>query len=134
MENLLRKHANDWDMTTARIIGAAIEVHRSIGPGLLESAYHACMEEELKLRGLEFRREVPIQLNYRGRSLECGYRVDFVIEGVVVEIKAIEQVQPVHRAQLMTYLHLLRLPCGLLLNFHSAAMKDGITRVIRTPQ
>ena len=103
MEYLLRKHANDWDMATARIIGAAIQVHR-------------------------------IQLSYRGRSLECGYRVDFVVEGVVVEVKAIEQVQPIHRAQLMTYLHLLRLPCGLLLNFHSAAMKDGITRVIRTPR
>lgn len=134
MEYPLRKHANDWDMGTARIIGAAIEVHRSIGPGLLESAYQACMAEELKLRGLEFRREVPLQLSYRGRSLECGYRVDFVVEGVVVEIKAIEQVQPIHRAQLMTYLHLLRLPCGLLLNFHSAALKDGITRVIRTPR
>ena len=134
MPNVLRSHANAWDATTDRIIGAAIEVHRELGPGLLESAYQACLAEEMSLRGLEFRRHVPLQVQYRGRTLESAYQVDFVVQRVVVELKAVEQVVPVHRAQLLTYLRLMHLPCGLLVNFNVPVLKDGVTRLIRSPQ
>jgi GxxExxY protein len=131
--NPLRSYANAWDATTGRIIGAAIEVHRGLGPGLLESAYRICLAEELALRGLEFKRELPLPVQYRGRTLDSAYRVDFVVEGVVVELKAVEQVLSVHRAQLQTYLRLMNLPCGLLLNFNVSTLKDGVTRLVHTP-
>jgi GxxExxY protein len=131
---LLRSHSNTWDATTGRIIGAAIEVHRILGPGLLESAYRICLTEELSLRGLAFRREVPLPVQYRGRTLDTAYRIDFVVEGIVVELKAVEQVMPVHRAQVQTYLRLTNRPCGLLLNFNVPVLKDGVTRLIHTPK
>jgi len=132
--HILRHYSNAWDGTTARIIGAAIEVHRALGPGLLESAYRICLAEELSLRGLEFRREIPLPVQYRGRTLDSAYRIDFVVEGVVVELKAVEQVLPVHRAQVQTYLRLTNLRCGLLLNFNVPVLKDGVTRMIHTLQ
>ena len=131
--NLLRGHSNAWDALTGRIIGAAIEVHRALGPGLLESAYRTCLAEELALRGLAFKRELPLPVQYRGRTLDSAYRVDFVVEGVVVEVKAVEQLMPVHRAQVQTYLRLTNLPCGLLLNFNVPTLKDGVTRLVHTP-
>jgi GxxExxY protein len=132
MTDLLRSSSNAWDATTARIIGAAIEVHRTLGPGLLESAYRVCLAEELSLRGLAFKRELPLPVQYRGRTLDSAYRIDFVVEGVVVEVKAVEQVLAVHRAQVQTYLRLTNLPCGLLLNFNVPVLRDGVTRLVHT--
>jgi len=113
------------------IIGAAIEVHRVLGPGLLESAYQAALSRELALRGLKFRREVDLAVVYKGVRLDCGYRLDFVVEDkVVVELKAVEKIEPIHLAQLMTYLRLSGKKLGLLLNFNVPQMKDGIRRIV----
>ncbi|MBI4569523.1 MAG: GxxExxY protein [Planctomycetes bacterium] len=116
------------DLTSA-IIGAAIEVHRALGPGLLESAYQACFCHELTLRGMNFTAQLGLPLEYKGVKLDCGYRTDVIVEGkVVVEIKAVEAVAPVHQAQLLTYLRLTGCRVGLLLNFFVPVMKDGVFR------
>lgn len=119
-----------FDALSNHVIGAAIEVHRQLGPGLLESAYEVCLAEELGLRRIAFDRQVPLPAMYRGRVLDFGYRIDFVIENIAVEVKALESILPVHRAQLLTYLRLKRLPIGLLFNFHVAALRDGIVRMV----
>jgi len=117
---------------TSQIIGAAIEVHRVLGPGLLESAYRVCLRRELESRRLQVEYERAVPVSYRGVSLECGYRVDLVVEQqVVVEVKAIQSVQPVHVAQVLTYLTLTGIEVGLLFNFNVAVMKDGVRRLIR---
>ena len=109
------------DPLTERIIGFAIEVHRHLGPGLLESAYEECLCHELSQDGLVFRRQVPLPVVYKSVRLDCGYRLDVVVENsVVVELKAVERLMPIHEAQLITYLKLSGIPTGLLLNFHSA--------------
>lgn len=114
---------------TETIIGAAIDVHRELGPGLLESAYEECLCHELHIRGLTFARQVDLPVRYKGLSLDCGYRLDVVVENrVVVELKSIEQLLPVHQAQLLTYLRLSGKRVGLLLNFNVATLKDGIVR------
>lgn len=114
---------------TENIIGSAIEVHRELGPGLLESAYEECMCHELKLRGLEYRRQIEIPVVYKAIQLQCGYRADLIIEEkVVVEIKAIEELKPVHEAQLLTYLRLTGIKIGFLMNFHVPVLKNGIKR------
>lgn len=114
---------------TRRIIGAAIEVHKALGPGLLESAYQVCLAHELALCQLKYEREKPLSLAYKGISLECGYRLDFVIENkVVVELKAVDIVMPVHEAQLLTYLKLTGCKVGLLLNFNVPVLIDGVIR------
>jgi GxxExxY protein len=113
-----------------QVIGACIEVHRAIGPGLLESAYECCLAHELALSGLNFERQRPIPVSYKGVFLECGYRLDFIVEGqLIVEIKAVEQLLPVHQAQLITYLRLTRLTSGLLVNFHAATIQRGLRRL-----
>ena len=115
--------------TTEKIIGAAIEVHKVLGPGLLESAYEACLCHELHLRSLEFRRQVELPLAYKGVKLDCCYRMDIVVKKeVVVEIKSIEQTLAIHEAQLMSYLRMSGYRTGLLINFNVALLKDGITR------
>ncbi len=112
--------------TTERILGAAITVHRELGPGLLESAYQACLAFELEDCGLRVERQVALPVEYRGVRLDCGYRLDLIVERtVVVEIKAVERIVPVHEAQLLTYLRLSGLPLGLLLNFNVPLLKDG---------
>jgi GxxExxY protein len=114
---------------TDRIIGAAIEVHKVLGPGLLESAYQVCMENESALRGIPFQRLVQLLLNYKGINLDAGYVIDLMFDKrVVVELKAVEHVLPVHEAQLLTYLRLTRIRVGLLINFNVPALKDGIYR------
>ncbi len=114
---------------TRNIIGAAIEVHKEIGPGLLESAYETCLCHELSLRRLAFQRQVALPVSYKGVKLDCGYRIDLLIENsVIVELKSIECVLPVHEAQLMTYLTLAKIKVGLLINFNVPILKDGITR------
>jgi len=123
---------DERDPRTSRIIGAAIEVHRLLGPGLLESAYEACLCQELSLRGVTFASQVPIPLRYKGAEPIHGFRADLVAEGVLVEIKAVERLLAVHEAQLLTYLRLSGLEVGLLLNFHATTMKNGILRRVRT--
>ncbi len=113
------------------IIGAAIEVHKQLGPGLLESAYETCMAQEMSLRGIAFERQKPLPLTYKGTKLDCGYRLDFLVEGlVVVELKAVKKYEPVHKAQMLTYLKLTNCKLGLLLNFHTILLKTGIKRVV----
>jgi GxxExxY protein len=114
---------------TEAIIGAAIDVHRELGPGLLESAYEECFCHELHLRGLNFQRQVELPVAYKGLKLDCGYRLDVVVENsVVVELKSIEQISPIHQAQLLTYLRLSGKKVGLLINFNVAVLKNGIVR------
>jgi len=116
---------------THDIIGAAIEVHRQLGPGLLESAYRECLTKEFMLRGIPFERERGVPVEYKGVLLDAGYRLDFLVAGcVVVEIKAIEALAPVHEAQLLTYLRLGGWRWGLLINFNVAVLKNGIRRRI----
>jgi len=114
---------------TSQIIGAAIEVHKALGPGLLESAYQACLARELSLRRVPFEREKPLPVEYKGVQLNCGYRLDFLVnDKVVVELKEVEHVHPVHEAQLLTYLMLSGCRVGLLINFNVPVLKDGIVR------
>lgn len=120
---------HDEDLTR-EIIGAAIEVHRHLGPGLLESAYKACLCHELKLRGITFTCEAPLPIEYKGLKLDCGYRIDVEVEErVVVELKSVEEVTNLHRAQLLTYLRLSGKKIGLILNLNVPVLKDGIVRM-----
>jgi GxxExxY protein len=116
---------------TETVIGAAIAVHRELGPGLLESAYEACLALELAERGLCFERQKEVPLVYRGVKVECGYRVDFLVERqVVVELKAVDGLEPVHEAQLLSYLKLSGSKVGLLINFNVTVLKNGIRRLV----
>lgn len=113
------------------IIGAAIAVHRGLGPGLLESAYEACLAYELTDRGLQVAQQVVLPVEYRGVLVECGFRLDLVVEDrVVLELKAVDKVLPIHEAQLLTYLKLSGHRLGLLMNFNVSKMVDGITRLV----
>jgi len=119
------------DLITEKIIGCAIEVHRAIGPGLLESAYEECLCYELSQKGLKFGRQVPLPIVYKGISLDCGYKLDVIVEdSVIVEIKAVDRLIAIHDAQLLSYLRMLDKRVGLLLNFHSAVLKNGIKRIV----
>jgi GxxExxY protein len=114
---------------TGAVIGAAIEVHRALGPGLLESVYESCLAHELTLRGIEFQRQVDLPVLYKGQQLGCGYRIDLLVRNtVLVELKAVDAILPIHEAQLMTYLRLSKMRVGLLINFHVPVLKDGIIR------
>jgi GxxExxY protein len=114
---------------TEQIIGAAIDVHRVLGPGLLESAYEHCFCYELGLRGLMIERQVELPLYYKGITVSCGYRADVIVErSVLLELKAVERILAVHEAQLLTYLRLSGIQVGLLLNFNANVMKQGIVR------
>ena len=114
---------------TEQIIGAAIEVHRELGPGLLESAYLACMAHELSLRGISFRMEEELPVIYKGVRIDCGYRLDILVdEKVVVELKAVSEMPPVFEAQLLTYMRISNCSVGLLINFHVSVLKNGIVR------
>ena len=116
---------------TNEIIGLAIEVHRGLGPGLLESAYEECLCFELKEHGMAFRRQVALPVVYKLVKLDCGYRLDIVIEeSVIVELKTVERLLPVHDAQLLTYLKLSGIRTGLLMNFNTAVLKNGIRRLV----
>ncbi len=111
------------------IIGACIEVHSQLGPGVLESAYEACLAREFELRNIPFRRQVALPIEYKGLQLECGYRLDFIIdESIVLEIKAIEKTPPIHEAQLLTYLRLTGLRVGLLVDFNSQVIRNSFIR------
>ena len=126
----------DPNEITERIIGAAIEVHKRLGPGLLESAYHKCLCRELTLMGIPFEPEKPLPIEYKGIQLDCGYRIDLLVLGqVVVEVKSIEKFDRIHEAQLLTYLRLGGWKIGLLINFNVPVLKDGIKRrVLNLPE
>ena len=116
---------------TQQIIGAAIEVHRALGPGLLESAYEACLCRELALRQIPFERQVQLPVSYKGVEVDCGYRLDLLVGGgVPVELKAVEQLLPIHEAQVLSYLRLGGWQVGLLINFHMPVLKQGIKRIV----
>jgi GxxExxY protein len=117
---------------TERIIGAAIEVHRALGPGLLESAYEECLCHEFHLRRICFERQRPLPVEYKGVKLDCGYRLDLIVENkVILEIKCVEHVLPVHEAQLLTYLKMTGIRVGLILNFNiSALIRGGVVRKV----
>jgi GxxExxY protein len=118
--------ANDW---SGKAIGAAIEVHRHLGPGLLESAYQACFCREMEVRGIPFQRQVLLPLEYKGLLVENAYKIDLLIANtVVIELKTVERLDPVHEAQLLTYLRLSNHWLGLLINFNVPVLKDGIMR------
>lgn len=115
--------------TTEAIIGAAIDVHSELGPGLLESVYEACLAHELNARGMEFERQLPVPVSYKGIRLDCGFRLDlFVAREVILEVKAVDMLAPVHEAQLLTYLRLARCSVGLLINFNARSIKEGLMR------
>ena len=119
------------DPLTGRIIQCAIEVHRTIGPGLLESAYEQCLLYELGLAGLSVNRQVPLPVKYKDVQLECGYRLDIVVSNeVILELKSVDKLLPIHDAQLLTYLKLSGIGKGLLMNFNVPFMKDGIKRLV----
>ncbi len=124
----------DWaslNAITDKIISAAIEVHRALGAGLLESTYEACLAYELTLRGLKVEQQKPVPLVYKEVHLEVGYRLDLLVEdAVIVEVKAVEQLAPVHEAQLLSYLKLSGRRLGLLINFNVPVLKDGIRRMV----
>ena len=122
------------DRLSEQIIGACIEVHRSLGPGLLESAYEQCLCHELSLRALPFRRQVEVPIHYKGLSLDCCYRLDVLVdEQIVVELKVVDRLLPIHTAQLLTYLKLTNLQVGLLVNFNVPLLKHGIRRLTHHP-
>lgn len=127
----MRHPAVPNDPLTEKVIGLAIEVHRHLGPGLLESAYEECLCFELETNGIGYDRQVPLPVIYKSEKLECGYRMDVVVEGeLVIELKTVDRLLPIHEAQLLTYLKLSELKTGLLLNFNSSVLKDGIRRLV----
>ena len=119
------------DPLTETVIGLAIEVHRALGPGLLESAYEACFCYELKANDVSYQRQVPLPVVYKSIKLDCGYRIDVVIDGLlVIELKTVDRLLPIHDAQMLTYLKLSGIRTGLLMNFNMPVLKDGIRRLV----
>jgi len=122
---------SDINDLTGQVIGAAMEVHRALGPGLLESVYEACLCMELDLRAIPYQRQRELPIEYRGRKLDCGYRLDLVVaDCLIVEFKACDKLLPVHEAQLLTYLKLTGIKVGLLINFNVPTLKQGIKRMV----
>ena len=120
---------------SGKIIGAAIEVHKMLGPGLLESAYEECLCCEMQLRGIKFERQVPLPLNYKGVNLDCGYRLDLLVEDkVIVELKTVEAIAPIHEAQILTYLKLRDIRLGLIINFNVRLLVEGRRRFVNNYQ
>jgi GxxExxY protein len=118
------------DLLSEKIIGAAIEVHRVLGPGLLESAYEECLCHELSCLEIPFQRQVALPVSYKGVKLDCGYRMDILVPGkLIIELKTVERLLGVHEAQLLTYLKLIHVPVGLLINFYTSILKSGIRRL-----
>jgi GxxExxY protein len=117
------------DLFTGKVIGCAIEVHRTLGPGLLETTYQQCLAHELYLNGIAFKLELPLPVEYKGIRLDCGYRVDILVENrLIIELKAVEEIKNIHKAQLLTYMKLSGLNTGLLINFNVKRLRHGIQR------
>ena len=124
-----RAQREEDDPCTGRVIACALEVHKALGPGLLESTYQQCLAHELSLQGIEFKLESPLPVDYKGFRLNCGYRLDLLIEDkLIIELKAVEEVKPIHHAQILTYMKLSGIQTGLLINFNVKLLKDGIKR------
>jgi len=116
---------------TEAVLGAAIEVHRELGPGLLESAYEQCLSHELKMRNISFARQVDLSVKYKQFHLDCGYRMDIVIDNkIVLELKCVDEINDLHKAQLLTYLKLSQMQVGIILNFNVPRLKEGIVRMV----
>ena len=126
----IRIDSMDINELTGSVIGAAIEVHKALGPGLLESVYEECLCRELNLSGIPYQRQKEIPIEYKGSKLDCGYRIDILVaEALILEIKACESLQRIHEAQLLTYLKLTGLKVGLVINFNVPVLKEGIKRI-----
>jgi GxxExxY protein len=125
----------ELNQLSSQIIKAAIAVHKELGPGLLESIYHTCMLIELKAMGVKVQSEEPLPVFYRGHKVDGKeFRLDLLVENkIIVELKSVESIQPIHKKQLLTYLRLAKKPLGLLINFNESLLKDGITRIINSP-
>ncbi len=127
----LRTKIHHDDALTSKLIASAIEVHRHLGPGLLESAYEECLCHELKTQGIPYERQKPLPLKYKGIHLDCGYRLDIVADNkVILELKCVEKILAVHEAQVLTYLKLSGIRIGLIINFYSSVVKNGIKRLV----
>jgi len=125
------KVTNEEDRLSKEIIGSAIEVHRHLGPGLLESAYEECLSKELAIRDIVFERQKPLAVVYKGITLDCGYKLDIVVEDkVILELKSVNKIESIHEAQLLTYLKLSGLKLGILINFNVPILKEGIKRIV----
>jgi len=121
----------EFDELSRRVIGCAIEVHRNLGPGLLESTYRQCLAYELSHAGLSFQMEVPLPVRYKETLLDCGYRIDLLVNGdLVVEAKSVETLLPIQHAQILTYMRLSKAPLGLLINFNVTKLQNGIKRFV----
>ena len=121
----------DINQLSSKIIGASIEVHRGLGPGLLESTYELCLCHEFDLRSLSYERQKALSINYKGKKLDCGYRLDIVVENaIILELKSCDRIEPIHKAQLLTYLKLSGLNLGLILNFNVPVLRGGIVRIV----
>ena len=121
----------EFDALSKQVIGLAIEVHRELGPGLLESVYEKCLSYEVKEHEIEFVTQMSLPVAYKGLNLDCGYRVDMMVEGrLIVELKSVDSLQPIHEAQLLTYMKLANIRTGLLINFNTGLLKNGIKRFV----
>jgi len=121
----------EFEALSRDVIGCAIEVHKALGPGLLESAYEECLVHELGLRGITHSRQHPLPVEYKGVRLDCGYRIDVLVgKTLILELKAVESLLPIHEAQVLTYMRLARIPVGLLINFNVPRLRDGIKRFV----
>ena len=121
----------EFDALSNQVIGCAIEVHRELGPGLLESTYEQCLAFELDQAGLEYKRQPPLPVQYKGRLLECGYRIDMLVQGsLILELKSVDAILGIHQAQLLTYMKLAGVKTGLLINFNVQQLKSGIKRFV----
>jgi GxxExxY protein len=121
----------EFDELSRNVIGCAIEVHRNFGPGLLESTYRQCLACELSDAGIAFQLELPVPVRYKGVLLDCGYRIDVLVNGdLIVEIKSVETLLPIHQAQILTYMRLAKIPVGLLINFNLIRLQNGIKRFV----
>jgi GxxExxY protein len=121
----------EFDELSRKVIGCAIEVHRSLGPGLLESTYRQCLACELSQAGIPFQMEVPLPVRYKEMLLDCGYRIDLLVSGdLIVEIKCVETLLPIHQAQILTYMRLPKIPVGLIINFNVTRLQNGIKRFV----
>ena len=121
----------EFDALSNRVIGCALEVHRELGPGLLESTYEQCLAHEMTLSGIHFKLQCPQPVEYKGVRLDCGYRADMLIEDkLIIELKSVEKIRRIHEAQLLTYMRLAMVETGLLMNFNVGMLKDGIKRFV----
>jgi len=121
----------EFDELSRRVIGCAIEVHRTLGPGLLESTYRQCLAYELSRAGLSFQMELALPVRYKETLLDCGYRIDLLVDGgLILEIKSVETLLPIHQAQILTYMRLAKIPIGLLINFNVTKLQNGIKRFV----